>query len=117
MTRAIRLGISTCPNDTFAFHGLLTRSVDWQGLDFQVELLDVTWNPESHILTLAATRPEGETGNLFVLAPKGLRVVNPQGNWIAKDANDHSLVIRRLFRFGREPVVWTLEFAPLGGSE
>ena len=41
MTRAIRLGISTCPNDTFAFHGLLTRSVDWQGLDFQVELLDV----------------------------------------------------------------------------
>jgi len=41
VTRSIRLGISTCPNDTFAFHGLLTRSVDWRGLDFQVELLDV----------------------------------------------------------------------------
>ena len=41
MTRTIRLGISTCPNDTFAFHGLLTRAVDWRGLDFQVELLDV----------------------------------------------------------------------------
>jgi 1,4-dihydroxy-6-naphthoate synthase len=41
MTRPIRLGISTCPNDTFAFHGLLTRAVDWRGLDFQVELLDV----------------------------------------------------------------------------
>ncbi|MCE9632522.1 MAG: 1,4-dihydroxy-6-naphthoate synthase [Planctomycetia bacterium] len=41
MTRAIRLGISTCPNDTFAFHGLLTRTVDWQGLDFEIELLDV----------------------------------------------------------------------------
>ena len=41
MTRPIRLGISTCPNDTFAFHGLLTRSVDWRGLDFQIELLDV----------------------------------------------------------------------------
>lgn len=41
MTQAIRLGISTCPNDTFAFHGLLTRAVDWRGLDFQVELLDV----------------------------------------------------------------------------
>jgi 1,4-dihydroxy-6-naphthoate synthase len=37
----IHLGISTCPNDTFAFHGLLTRAVDWRGLDFQVELLDV----------------------------------------------------------------------------
>ena len=37
----IRLGISTCPNDTFAFHGLLTRSVDWRGLEFDVELLDI----------------------------------------------------------------------------
>lgn len=37
----IRLGISTCPNDTFAFHGLLNRCVDWLGLDFQVELLDI----------------------------------------------------------------------------
>ncbi len=41
MSRTIRLGISTCPNDTFAFHGLLTRSVDWRGLDFTVELLDI----------------------------------------------------------------------------
>ncbi|MDA1202111.1 MAG: 1,4-dihydroxy-6-naphthoate synthase [Planctomycetota bacterium] len=41
MSRTISLGISTCPNDTFAFHGLLTRAVDWRGLDFQVELLDI----------------------------------------------------------------------------
>lgn len=41
MSRTIRLGISTCPNDTFAFHGLLTRSVDWRGLQFEVELLDI----------------------------------------------------------------------------
>ena len=41
MTQTIRLGISTCPNDTFAFHGLLTRAVDWRGLRFEVELLDI----------------------------------------------------------------------------
>ena len=41
MTNRIRLAISTCPNYTFAFHGLLTRAVDWRGLDFQIELLDV----------------------------------------------------------------------------
>ena len=41
MSRTIRLGISTCPNDTFAFHGLLTRSVDCRGLQFEVELLDI----------------------------------------------------------------------------
>ena len=41
MSQTIRLGISTCPNDTFAFHGLLTRSVDWRGIRFEVELLDI----------------------------------------------------------------------------
>lgn len=37
----IHLAISTCPNDTFAFHGLMNHAVDWRGLDFQVDLLDI----------------------------------------------------------------------------
>lgn len=41
MMQTIRLGISTCPNDTFAFHALIHKRVDWQGLDFQIELLDI----------------------------------------------------------------------------
>ncbi len=41
MTQTIRLGISTCPNDTFAFHGLMKRCVDWRGLKFEIELLDI----------------------------------------------------------------------------
>ena len=41
MSRSIRLGISTCPNDTFAFHALIYKKVDWRGLDFQIELLDI----------------------------------------------------------------------------
>lgn len=41
MIPTIRLGISTCPNDTFAFHALMHRKVDWRGLDFQIELLDI----------------------------------------------------------------------------
>ncbi len=41
MSPTIRLGISTCPNDTFAFHALLHRKVDWRGLNFQIELLDI----------------------------------------------------------------------------
>jgi 1,4-dihydroxy-6-naphthoate synthase len=41
MMQTIRLGISTCPNDTFAFHGLMKRRVDWQGLNFEIELLDI----------------------------------------------------------------------------
>ena len=41
MTPTIRVGISTCPNDTFAFHGLLTGAVRAAGLDVAVELLDI----------------------------------------------------------------------------
>ena len=37
----LSLGISTCPNDTFAFHGILTRAIDLRGLEFDVQLLDV----------------------------------------------------------------------------
>ena len=41
MNRPLRLGISTCPNDTFAFHAILHQAIDLQGLEFSIELLDV----------------------------------------------------------------------------
>lgn len=41
MAQRIQLGISTCPNDTFAFHALMERKVDWRGLEFEIELLDI----------------------------------------------------------------------------
>jgi 1,4-dihydroxy-6-naphthoate synthase len=41
MNSQIRLAISTCPNDTFAFHALMHRLVPWQGLAFHIELLDI----------------------------------------------------------------------------
>jgi 1,4-dihydroxy-6-naphthoate synthase len=41
MNRTIRLGISPCPNDTFAFHGLLSNRVETGSLRFDIELLDI----------------------------------------------------------------------------
>lgn len=41
MQTKIRLGISTCPNDTFTYHALMNQLVDWRGLDFEVQLLDI----------------------------------------------------------------------------
>lgn len=41
MPQKIRLAISTCPNDTFAFHALMHRLVDWRELDFDIQLLDI----------------------------------------------------------------------------
>lgn len=40
-SETIRLAISTCPNDTFAFHALMTGAVDLRGLTFEVQLLDI----------------------------------------------------------------------------
>ena len=37
----IKIGISTCPNDTFAFHALLNDKVDTRGFEFEFELLDI----------------------------------------------------------------------------
>jgi 5,8-dihydroxy-2-naphthoate synthase len=37
----LRVGLSTCPNDTFAFHGILEQRVDMRGLEVEAELLDV----------------------------------------------------------------------------
>ncbi|HBE66651.1 MAG TPA: hypothetical protein DDW52_00750 [Planctomycetaceae bacterium] len=42
MTQPLRIGISTCPNDTFAFHGLLTGVVPTEGLELQIELMDIS---------------------------------------------------------------------------
>jgi len=39
--KRVRLGISPCPNDTFAFHGLLERRVATPGLELAIELADV----------------------------------------------------------------------------
>jgi 1,4-dihydroxy-6-naphthoate synthase len=38
---SLRIGISTCPNDTFAFHGLLTGAIERPGLELAFELTDV----------------------------------------------------------------------------
>ena len=37
----LRLGLSTCPNDTFAFHAILEKRIDLRGLEFEADLLDV----------------------------------------------------------------------------
>jgi 1,4-dihydroxy-6-naphthoate synthase len=41
VTRPLRVGLSTCPNDTFLFHGLLSGLVDTRGLSLDFTLGDV----------------------------------------------------------------------------
>lgn len=39
--KRVRLGLSTCPNDTYLIHGLMSGAVKTPGLTFEIELLDV----------------------------------------------------------------------------
>jgi 1,4-dihydroxy-6-naphthoate synthase len=41
MTRRLAIGISTCPNDTFAFHALLEGLVRPRGIELEFELADI----------------------------------------------------------------------------
>lgn len=41
MSRPLRVGVSTCPNDTFAFHALFERELRVPGLELEFELGDV----------------------------------------------------------------------------
>lgn len=40
-SKKLKLAISTCPNDTFAFHAILNNKIDLRGLQFEIELLDI----------------------------------------------------------------------------
>lgn len=39
--KRLRLGLSTCPNDTFAFHGLLNGEIRPRGFELALELTDI----------------------------------------------------------------------------
>lgn len=41
MTTRIHLGLSTCPNDTYLAHALLTGAIETPGIELDIELLDV----------------------------------------------------------------------------
>lgn len=41
MSTRIHLGLSTCPNDTYLAHALLTGAVETPGLELDIELMDV----------------------------------------------------------------------------
>lgn len=71
MARQVRLGISTCPNDTFAFAALLDGRVRNPELDLQIELLDIQQLNEG----LRAGRFDVAKTSFFAAAERADRVV------------------------------------------
>lgn len=79
----------------------------------EMEIDRSEWNAATMSLGGRAIRPAGERGSVFVHAPETMRVENPDGFWIAKDARDGTLVIRVAVDFTGEPVSWNINFSIL----
>ncbi len=76
MTR-LSLGISTCPNDTFLFHGLLTGRSDPHGLELDFTLADVQ---ELNVAAAAGRFDLAKASYAAALAWGDRRVVMPVGS-------------------------------------
>ena len=88
-------------------------STDMHARQGQAEIEDCEWDSDAMTLRGRATRPKGESGSVFITAPKGLCVANPQGLWIAKDGHDESLILRKALTFDGEPVEFEIGFAAI----
>ena len=78
-----------------------------------MEITRLKWDAENMLLSGTATRPQGETGNLFVLMPPGYRLVNHEGHWLMKDSRDGCVVIRKELHFSKEKMSWRMTFEEL----
>ncbi len=69
----------------------------------EAELLDVGWDEENLALKVTATRPAGETGNVYIVTPWNWKPRNfNKGLWVAKSGIDESLIIRTEIKFKSE---------------
>jgi hypothetical protein len=67
-------------------------------------------------LSGVATRPRGESGNLYFLMPPRYRVPRHEGLWLMKDKRDGVVIVRKAIRFTEPEASWALRFAPLDTS-
>lgn len=74
-------------------------STDMHVRQGQAEVESCQWDAGAKVLTIRARRPAGNRGNVFVTVPKDVMVAAPAGLWIAKDANDGTLIVRCAFDF------------------
>ncbi|GAA4432098.1 hypothetical protein GCM10023091_03680 [Ravibacter arvi] len=77
-----------------------------------VEVKNLQWDPNRMRLSGTATRPVGETGNLFFLMPRKMRVVDNKGLWLLKELEDYKVIIRKEIRFTKEEEDFEIFFEP-----
>ena len=83
----------------------------------QLELRDISWDKRAQVLCGAAIRPKGEQGNVYIAASSGWKLADYSNVFVAKDARDDTLIIRKPLDFTRGRVAWSIKFAPLNAEE
>jgi hypothetical protein len=79
-----------------------------------VEVAELAWDKARMRLVGAVRRPVGESGNVFFLVPRGMKLVNHEGIALMKEFLDMNVVARLPVRFEHEVERFDLEFAPRG---
>jgi len=85
----------------------------------KTEISSLNWDKDNLILQGKAKRPKGEQGSIFIIAPRGYYVKQPDNKdlWIAKNATDESIIIRKQIAFDNPEVSWKIQFGQIGGSD
>jgi hypothetical protein len=85
-------------------------SSDMHVLQGAVEVAELTWDARTKTLAGWVSRPRGEQGNLFFTAPEGWKPVDYEGLWVAKQAADRSILVKKHLVFRRERLRWSVRF-------
>jgi len=73
--------------------GALLLGTDMHLLMGEMEIEKFSWNPQTLTCTVAAARPAGNRGSVFLYAGQNLYVKNIDGLHIGKDGHDQALII------------------------
>lgn len=92
-------------------HEPVLLGTDMHLLMGEMEVTHCGWDPGRMMFSGRAIRPAGESGSLFVHVPASLRLADPRGYWIAKDARDSTLVVRVALDFSRGQAAWAMPLA------
>lgn len=77
-----------------------------------VEITRLHWDAEQMRLSGTATRPAGESGSLFFLMPRKMRLINHEGVYQLKELLDLNVIMRLPVHFTEDTVDFSLDFEP-----
>ncbi len=87
-------------------------STDLHAQQGAVEVTSLAWDADRLCLSGVVSRPAGESGNLFFLMPRKMRLLNHEGVGLLKDLRDFNVIMRLPMQFLTDTVEFALYFAP-----